>query len=122
MSTVDHSAQADAKKAMASKFVRWASPFFKTSAEKPSPDVTIRRVPDGTRVYCVGDIHGRNDLLDQMAERVRTDIDGQSFERVVTIFLGDYVDRGFGSAAVLERLSRSDWPTSMIALAGNHEE
>jgi len=32
------------------------------------------------------------------------------------------VDRGFGSMAVLERLSRDEWPTATIALAGNHED
>ena len=86
------------------------------------PVATTRRVPEGMRVYCVGDIHGRDDLLGQMAERVKADMKGHSFERVVTVFLGDYVDRGFGSMRVVERLSRSEWPTSIIALAGNHED
>ena len=84
--------------------------------------MTTRRVPDGTRVYCVGDIHGRDDLLDEMAERVKADMEGQSFDHVVTVFLGDYVDRGLGSMRVVERLSRSEWPTPIIALAGNHED
>ena len=96
MSIADNSAQAGlAKETTTTKFARWASPFFKAFAEKSSPVVTTRRVPDGMRVYCVGDIHGRNDLLDQMAERVKADMDGQSFEKIVTVFLGDYVDRGF---------------------------
>ena len=119
MSIADDSAQADG---LAKKASRWASPFFAAFAETPSSVATTRRVPDGMRVYCVGDIHGRNDLLDQMAERIKADMDGQSFEKIVTVFLGDYVDRGFGSMPVLERLSRSEWPTSMIALAGNHED
>ena len=123
MSIADNSAQAGlAKETTTTKFARWASPFLKAFAEKSSPVVTTRRVPEGMRVYCVGDIHGRNDLLDQMAERVKADMDGQSFEKIVTVFLGDYVDRSFGSMPVLERLSRSEWPTSIVALAGNHED
>jgi serine/threonine protein phosphatase 1 len=74
------------------------------------------------RVYCVGDIHGRDDLLRQMAERVEADIEAASFDQSVTVFLGDYVDRGLGSMYVVERLVRGEWPTSIIALAGNHED
>ena len=60
-----------------------------------------------------GDVHGRNDLLDQMAERVKADMEGQSFEKVVTVFLGDYVDRGFGSmrrarTTVTQRMANRD--------------
>src|SRR5262249_41682286 len=95
---------------------------LKVFAEKSSSAVTTRRVPEGMRVYCVGDIHGRSDLLDQMGECVKSDMDGQSFDKIVTVFLGDYVDRSFGSMPVLERLSRSEWPTSIVALAGNHED
>ena len=81
-----------------------------------------RRVPDGTRVYCVGDIHGRDDLLREIAERVEADLETRSFDHPVTVFLGDYVDRGHGSMRVVERLACSEWPTPMIALAGNHED
>jgi len=102
--------------------VPWVSPFFSALKETLSPVAITRRVPDGTRVYCVGDIHGRDDLLEKMAERVKADMEGRSFDQVVTVFLGDYVDRSFGSMRVLERLSRSEWPTPVITLAGNHEE
>jgi serine/threonine protein phosphatase 1 len=124
MTVTDHAVQADelAKKMRTTKFVRWVNPFFKALRDAPSPVSTTRRVPDGTRVYCVGDIHGRDDLLEKMAERVKADMEGRSFDHVTTVFLGDYVDRSFGSMRVLERLSRSEWPTPMIALAGNHEE
>jgi serine/threonine protein phosphatase 1 len=101
--------------------VRWTNPFLKVFAKTPLVS-TIRRVPDGTRVYCVGDIHGHDDLLREMAERVEADIKPQSFDHAVTVFLGDYVDRGHGSKRVVERLVCGEWPTSMIALAGNHEE
>ena len=83
---------------------------------------TVRRVPDGTRVYCVGDIHGRDDLLGEMAEQVSADMKVRSFDHAVTVFLGDYVDRGLGSRRVVEQLARGEWPTPIIALAGNHED
>jgi serine/threonine protein phosphatase 1 len=124
MSVADHSAQFDegAKQLRASKFVQWVKPFFKSFGQTPSSVETTRRVPDGTRVYCVGDIHGRDDLLEWMAERVKADTEDRSIDHVVTVFLGDYVDRGFGSMRVLERLSRGEWPTPIVALAGNHED
>jgi serine/threonine protein phosphatase 1 len=102
--------------------VRWTSPLLKAFGKTPSPVSTARRVPDGTRVYSVGDIHGRDDLLAELAERVEADMEPRSFDHTVTIFLGDYVDRGHGSRRVVERLARSEWPTPMIALAGNHED
>lgn len=82
----------------------------------------VRRVPSGTRVYAVGDIHGRDDLLTQMAERVAADLREAAFEQALTVFLGDYIDRGPDSPKVLDRLSREDWPTPIVALAGNHED
>jgi serine/threonine protein phosphatase 1 len=104
------------------KLLRWANPFLGALRKTPPPVASARRVPEGTRVYCVGDIHGRDDLLREMAERIEADMEVRSFDRVVTVFLGDYVDRGLGSMQVVERLARSDWPTPMIALAGNHED
>ena len=79
-------------------------------------------MPDGALVYCIGDIHGRDDLLSEMAKRVDADMKTRSFDRAETVFLGDYIDRGPGSKAVVERLASGDWPTSIIALAGNHED
>jgi serine/threonine protein phosphatase 1 len=57
-----------------------------------------------------------------MAGRVEVDMTTRSFDNVVTVFLGDYIDRGPDSKAVIERLASGEWPTSIIALAGNHEE
>jgi serine/threonine protein phosphatase 1 len=102
--------------------VRWAHPTFKVFGKTPSAVPTTRRVPDGTRVYCVGDIHGRDDLLGEMARRVEADMGTQSFDHTLTVFLGDYVDRGHGSMAVVERLACSEWPNPIVALAGNHED
>jgi serine/threonine protein phosphatase 1 len=104
-----------------SKFARWANLFLKAS-DTPAPGSIARRVPDGTLVYCVGDIHGRDDLLRNMSERVDADMKTRSFDRAVTVFLGDYIDRGPGSKPVVERLAGGEWPTSIIALAGNHED
>jgi serine/threonine protein phosphatase 1 len=96
---------------------------FRKALGKTPPSIAIPRcVPDGTRVYCVGDIHGRDDLLLEMAERIDADKKTGSFDHAVTVFLGDYVDRGPGSMRVVERLVRGEWPTSIIALTGNHED
>jgi serine/threonine protein phosphatase 1 len=118
ISQVDNAAQKIKK---ATKLTRWANPFLKGS-ERASPVATTRRVPDGTRVYCVGDIHGRDDLLGETAERVEADVKTRSIDHAITIFLGDYIDRGPGSMQVVERLASGQWPTSVIALAGNHED
>jgi serine/threonine protein phosphatase 1 len=115
-------AEHPAQEVRAAKSARWVNPFLRVFGITASPVTTTRRVPDGTRVYCVSDIHGRDDLLGEMAERVEADMEALSFDQAVTIFLGDYVDRGLGSMRVLERLARGEWPTRMIALAGNHED
>src|ERR1700742_4187329 len=73
------------------------------------------------RVYVIGDIHGRADLLDQMVEEIRHDISTHPEEECLTVTLGDYVDRGPDSRGVLERLSRNPFPTRYVALRGNHE-
>jgi diadenosine tetraphosphatase ApaH/serine/threonine PP2A family protein phosphatase len=114
MSAAEHRAQE-------ASLVPWMNPF-KQFGKAPAPAASERRVPDGMRVYCVGDIHGRDDLLRQMAERVEADIEAPSFEHAVTVFVGDYVDRGLGSMHVVEQLARGEWPTPIIALAGNHED
>jgi serine/threonine protein phosphatase 1 len=73
------------------------------------------------RLYIIGDIHGRSDLLDQMVEEIYQDIEEFGDPGCVTITLGDYVDRGMDSRGVLNRLARNPFPTKYIALKGNHE-
>jgi len=75
----------------------------------------------GMRLYVIGDIHGRSDLLDQMVAKIRDDIAGHGETDCLTVTLGDYVDRGPDSRGVLERLSGNPFPTRLIALKGNHE-
>jgi serine/threonine protein phosphatase 1 len=74
------------------------------------------------RLYCVGDIHGRDDLLRQMHRMIAADSTGYAGIRKV-VYLGDYVDRGDASRQVIERLI--DAPLEefeSIFLRGNHEQ
>jgi serine/threonine protein phosphatase 1 len=78
-------------------------------------------LPEGLRVYAIGDIHGRLDLLSDLAHQIDDDLQTAS-GIAITIFLGDYVDRGPNSAGVIECLARGNFPTEFMALRGNHED
>jgi len=82
----------------------------------------LAHIEDNTRIYVIGDIHGRSDLLDQMVEAIKRDLDKNPAADGLTVTLGDYVDRGPDSRGVLDRLARNPFPTKYIALKGNHEE
>lgn len=89
---------------------------------KPEPPKAPARVPPATRVYAIGDIHGRADLLERMEALIDADAVNAP-ERRVIIFLGDYIDRGLESAQVIDRLIET--PQSgfeRVFLCGNHEE
>jgi len=73
------------------------------------------------RVYAIGDIHGRVDLLDRMVEGITDDLGAVPAKDCLTVTLGDYIDRGPASSSVLDRLARNPFPTDYIALKGNHE-
>ncbi|MCP1845582.1 serine/threonine protein phosphatase 1 [Bradyrhizobium sp. USDA 4524] len=74
------------------------------------------------RLYVIGDIHGRSDLLDKIADLIRQDLADRPVADAFTITLGDYVDRGPDSRGVLDRLTRNTFPTPYVPLKGNHEE
>jgi len=79
-------------------------------------------VPDGTCVYAVGDIHGRHDLLRDLQRRIAADAAGRNAGRRVVVYLGDYVDRGPDSRAVIETLAGAPLPGfESVHLRGNHE-
>ncbi len=73
-----------------------------------------------TRIYAIGDIHGRLDLLDRAIAAIERDMKEHA-GAALTVTLGDYVDRGSASCGVLERLSVNPFPTPYVALKGNHE-
>jgi serine/threonine protein phosphatase 1 len=79
-------------------------------------------MPEPRRIYAIGDIHGRRDLLDRMIEEIRNDLTTRPVKHALTVTLGDYVDRGPDSRGVVERLAGNPFPTEFVALKGNHEE
>lgn len=80
-------------------------------------------VPAGTRIYAIGDIHGRSDLLDQLTALIDEDHASRGGGARQLIFLGDLIDRGPDSAGVVERVMaiKAREPATRI-LMGNHEE
>ena len=73
------------------------------------------------RVYAIGDIHGRLDLLDRAIAAIRRDIEEHG-PAALTVTLGDYIDRGPQSRGVLDRLIENPFPAPYVALKGNHEK
>lgn len=80
-------------------------------------------VPAGYRVYAIGDIHGRLDLLNDTLSQIEADIEGRHWAHNIMVFLGDLIDRGPASADVVERLrTYRRHGVRMVFLSGNHEE
>ena len=76
---------------------------------------------ENKRLYAIGDIHGRLDLLDQVIAAIQRDVATHGSD-ALTVTLGDYIDRGPKSRGVIERLIANPFPTPYIALKGNHEQ
>lgn len=80
-------------------------------------------VPPGTRVYAIGDVHGRLDLLVRLEAMIEADLARSHPARTVAVYLGDYVDRGPDSRGVLDHLLDRPLPVDEIVhLLGNHED
>lgn len=78
----------------------------------------------GERIYAIGDIHGRYDLLRRLLRQIKAHHSSlPRAERVRIIVLGDFVDRGPDSARVLKLLLRISRRTDIVVcLLGNHED
>jgi serine/threonine protein phosphatase 1 len=76
-----------------------------------------------SRVYAVGDIHGRLDLLLRIEAQIEADLAVRPTASPLVCYLGDYIDRGPASAGVVEHLvaSRRD-NLRCVFLKGNHED
>ena len=78
-------------------------------------------MPDGIRIYAIGDIHGRADLLEQVLKRIDADRATHPAPRCIEVFLGDYIDRGPASRKVLDLLVARQSAHRTVFLKGNHE-
>jgi serine/threonine protein phosphatase 1 len=79
-------------------------------------------LPEGVRVYAIGDIHGRLDLLNECLCQIDEDIERNKIGRSIQIFLGDYIDRGPSSRDTVDRLIERSSRYECVFLKGNHEE
>lgn len=106
--------------------------MFKKSAFKTPA------IPEGQRVYAIGDIHGRADLLKKLLTLIENDLnnpDPPISDKSITlnqpppniqnfiVFLGDYIDRGPSVREALN-LMRTGLPAALhpVYLRGNHED
>jgi serine/threonine protein phosphatase 1 len=79
-------------------------------------------VPEGVRVYAVGDIHGRLDLLRHLHRSIEKDVQERMPARNIAVYLGDYIDRGPDSRGVVEFLIAEPLPGfECHHLSGNHD-
>lgn len=88
-------------------------PFFKTA---PRP-----QIPEGWRLYAIGDIHGRMDLLEPLLAQTEEDLANGPEAEVAYVFLGDYIDRGPASSEVIDLILALSAQRRVICLKGNHE-
>jgi serine/threonine protein phosphatase 1 len=81
------------------------------------------RVPEGQRLYAVGDIHGHLELLERLHAMILADAQSAGGADNYVVYLGDYVDRGPDSRGVIEALCERPLPGfETVHLKGNHED
>ena len=92
-------------------------------APREQPRIAGRQpsLPQGIRIYAVGDIHGRLDLLDKLLGRIEADQTNRPVVRPIHVFLGDYIDRGRWSRETIDRLISHGAAHEAVFLRGNHE-
>ena len=80
--------------------------------------------PEGERIYAIGDVHGRADLLQPLLAHILAAAAEPGAPRVRVVGLGDYIDRGPATREVLDLLValRRARATACEFLLGNHEE
>ena len=72
--------------------------------------------------YAIGDIHGRDYLLEKMYARIETDpYRPNNITKPTVVHIGDYIDGGPNSDKVLDIVMRGSPNFESISLLGNHE-
>lgn len=80
-------------------------------------------IPQGQRVYAIGDLHGRFDLLSRLHRLIAADLTMATPQQAFLVYLGDYVDRGPQSFEIIDSLVNEPLPgVRPVYLKGNHED
>jgi serine/threonine protein phosphatase 1 len=79
-------------------------------------------LPEGRRIYAIGDVHGCLDRLVALHASIARDLRDRPVASSLLIHLGDYVDRGADSAGVIRLLRAGFAAAPSINLMGNHEQ
>lgn len=80
------------------------------------------RTPEGLRIYAIGDVHGRADLLQALHGEIDREIERDRPADWRILHLGDYCDRGPDTKGVLDQLIARSADRRVLFLMGNHEE
>lgn len=91
---------------------------------RPRFKAQVPRPAKGERVYAIGDIHGRHDLLVQLLNKVIRHYPTLKPKpsKITLLFLGDIIDRGPDSQRCLELIKRLVEKAQARLLLGNHED
>ena len=90
----------------------------RSAAHSPSAAAST---PADVRIYAIGDIHGRADLLLETIARIDDDLERRPIGHAVEVYLGDYIDRGPDSRTVIDLLAARLVQNRAVCLRGNHE-
>ncbi len=97
--------------------------LFQRRREKlPPPLEHEARVPEGQRIYAFGDLHGRDDLAAELHAAIAADMACEPAAEVTVVSLGDLIDRGTGSHAVVAGMAAGFPGAVTIGVRGNHEQ
>jgi serine/threonine protein phosphatase 1 len=95
-------------------------PFVSNNPKRKTLDQA--QMAEGIRAYAIGDIHGCIAAFDALLEVIAADRQAYGGLRHHLILLGDLIDRGPDSRAVVERcLSLKDEFDDFTLILGNHE-
>lgn len=80
------------------------------------------RVPEGVRIYAVGDVHGCTAQLREIHAMIRNHIRRAPVDNWRIVHVGDYVDRGPDSRGTIEMLAALAADSRILCLRGNHDQ
>ena len=104
---------------------RWLGDLFSALRSGPTAAGKVQprhSLPEGHRVYAIGDIHGRLDLFTALLAQIDDDDARRAPMKTTLVFIGDLIDRGPQSAGVVAKVRALRAERDVRVIAGNHEE